>query len=583
MNPTDIEKIIDSFKYLNDDSSTNSGSIFVAPLNHLLTKKLFKKNLQQIHKDGWKTVKGTKNSEGFKAYFADHSLKEKKQIFHLDHIGSEAIRKSVTNKMFPGDNDSYDKAVIESIENSGTMFELSSQPDQNFLNTDLYFETDYYQGERYYFTLDYVHLWLFNTGIGMLCFKAKLIRVENKESGVSDTSTLAHIARFNRCLRSFENIEGNTRFFTYEHTQIAQGHFFKDIILDKWLSNGPDESSTVLGLTANAKGKLLDKQYSHMKVFTWATLNPRSGNEQWDINKELIWEMPYMWPKPDTANIVNDLSDKNWTPLASSMHYAIMEGYPSVKDYFLYEFAETGDSLSAYNSNHIYAVNPEYLKYILQNQHIEMYAEKDGLATNESLAFISTRTPELIDVASVPPNWQSNIYPLYILQLHVHEAINKFENVTTDAYKAPERYLQQIKDFQMFRNSFWFHQYGNKAQDKIVASKIDNALNIDARFNHLEKEMQEVANSIVQATQQIKTIVFTTTLILLYPIWLWIDANQILDELKIYYTEDPYESLGITFLALFLIQVFLVIFNKPIKTIISLIWSKMLSIRYYNE
>jgi hypothetical protein len=485
--------------------------------------------------------------------------------------------------MFPGDNDSYDKAVIESIENSGTMFELSSQPDQNFLNTDLYFETDYYQGERYYFTLDYVHLWLFNTGIGMLCFKAKLIRVENKESGVSDTSTLAHIARFNRCLRSFENIEGNTRFFTYEHTQIAQGHFFKDIILDKWLSNGPDESSTVLGLTANAKGKLLDKQYSHMKVFTWATLNPRSGNEQWDINKELIWEMPYMWPKPDTANIVNDLSDKNWTPLASSMHYAIMEGYPSVKDYFLYEFAETGDSLSAYNSNHIYAVNPEYLKYILQNQHIEMYAEKDGLATNESLAFISTRTPELIDVASVPPNWQSNIYPLYILQLHVHEAINKFENVTTDAYKAPERYLQQIKDFQMFRNSFWFHQYGNKAQDKIVARKIDNALNIDARFNHLEKEMQEVANSIVQATQQIKTIVFTTTLILLYPIWLWIDANQILDELKIYYTEDPYESLGITFLALFLIQVFLVIFNKPIKTIISLIWSKMLSIRYYNE
>jgi len=95
--------------------------------------------------------------------------------------------------------------------------------------------------------------------------------------------------------------------------------------------------------------------------------------------------------------------------------------------------------------------------------------------------------------------------------------------------------------------------------------------------------MQEVSNSIVQATQQIKSILFTTILILLYPIWLWVDANQMLDNLKILFVEKPFESLGLISLTIVVVPMFYMIFNKQIKNTVSFIWSKLLSVRYHDE
>ena len=95
--------------------------------------------------------------------------------------------------------------------------------------------------------------------------------------------------------------------------------------------------------------------------------------------------------------------------------------------------------------------------------------------------------------------------------------------------------------------------------------------------------MQEVANSIVQVTQQYKAIALSTALFLLYPIWLWADANQMLNKLKQYYRGDPYESLSVTLLAALSIIVFFVIFSKPIKGFVSFIWAKVLSFRYHDE
>ena len=585
MDPTEITKIMESFKYVNEELEKKSASIFIAPLEHSLSRKVFKRNLHKLRKDGWGVIKGTNDPDGFKAYFADNSATGIKQIFHLDHIGNEAIRKSITSKMFTLDDLKDDKAIIDSIENAGTMLELLPSPNKNFIGQDLYFESDYFPTERYHFVINYVHLWLFNTGIGMLCFKAKLIRVEDTDFVKDKKINLSHIARFNRCMRCLHEIRGGNTIFYSDKTKIAENHFFKEIVMHKWLSEGPNQPSRVLGLSADIfKAKLLDKQYSHMKVFTWAYLDLDHGNEQEIKNRKLIWDQPYLWPKPHNTTLANDLSNEDWTPLDSSMHYAVMEGYPSVKDYVLYDLAETGDYLSSMDSNNMWALNPEYLKSLLLNQHIEMYMDKDGLATFETLAFISTRTHKAdIGSSGNEDNWESNIYPLYILLLHVSATINKFENITTDAYKAPERYLQHTKDFQMFRNSFWFHQYGNKVQDKIFASKIINALDISARFNHLEKEMQEVANSIVQVTQQYKAIALSTALFLLYPIWLWADANQMLNKLKQYYRGDPYESLSVTLLAALSIIVFFVIFSKPIKRFVSFIWAKVLSFRYHDE
>ena len=125
--------------------------------------------------------------------------------------------------------------------------------------------------------------------------------------------------------------------------------------------------------------------------------------------------------------------------------------------------------------------------------------------------------------------------------------------------------------------------YGSRNTSRIIANKINFALDIDERFEHIEKEMQEVSNSIVQATQQIKSILITMILILVYPIWLWVDANQMLDNLKILFVEKPVESLGLISLTIVVVPIFYMIFDKQIKNTISFIWSKLLSVRYHDE
>ena len=133
MDAAKIKEIIESFKYVNEGLDKKSASIFIAPLEHSLSRKIFKRNLHELRKDGWGIIKGTNDPDGLKAYFTDKSLRGTKQIFHLDHIGNEAIRKSITSKMFTLDDLKDDKAIIDSIENAGTMLE----PGQNNAGTML--------------------------------------------------------------------------------------------------------------------------------------------------------------------------------------------------------------------------------------------------------------------------------------------------------------------------------------------------------------------------------------------------------------------------------------------------------------
>ena len=53
MNPSEAEKIIDSFKFINEENDYQSASIFIAPVEHSLNKKLLKRDLPKINKDGW--------------------------------------------------------------------------------------------------------------------------------------------------------------------------------------------------------------------------------------------------------------------------------------------------------------------------------------------------------------------------------------------------------------------------------------------------------------------------------------------------------------------------------------------------
>lgn len=581
MKSAEVEKILDSFKLINEENGYQSASIFIAPVEHSLNKKLLKRDLSKINKDGWKIVHRADDSDDFKAYFNN-----KRQILHLNELGNDAIKQSVTDKMFTHKEEDSINSILDSIENSGTMFELLPQPEKNFINKDLYFDADHYAGMRYHFTINWVHLWLFNTGIGMLSFKAKLIRVEDKSSGVSYQTDIGHIAKFNRCMRCKHEItDKKVSFYTYEDQKISESHFFKDIAIDNWLKNSPNSSSMILALDSESiDQKLLQNQYSHMRVLTWAYLNPYRKDGKINQDRKVLWNMPNVWPEHGYESIDSSLFEKDWGALASSLHFANMEGYPSIKDYLLYDLAETGEYLSSWRENNVWALNPEYLKSLLQNQHIEVFAEKDGLAVKEALAFISTRTPETMDPnLLLAEEWESLHYPLYIFMLHVDAAINKFEKLTTNAYKAPERYLQRTKDFQKFRNTFWFHQYGSRNTSRVIANKINLALDIDERFEHIEKEMQEVSNSIVQATQQIKSILITMILILVYPIWLWVDANQMLDNLKILFVEKPIESLGLISLTIVVVPIFYMIFDKQIKNTISFIWSKLLSVRYHDE
>ena len=171
-----------------------------------------------------------------------------------------------------------------------------------------------------------------------------------------------------------EIIDKKVCFYTYEGQKISESYFFKDIAIDNWLKNSPDSPSMILALDSESiDQKLLQNQYSHMKVLTWAYLNPYKKDGKINEDHKILWNMPTVWPEHGYEGIDSSLFKKDWGALASSLHFASMEGYPSIKDYLLYDLAETGQYLSSWNENNVWALNPEYLKSLLQNQHIEIY------------------------------------------------------------------------------------------------------------------------------------------------------------------------------------------------------------------
>ena len=164
--------------------------------------------------------------------------------------------------------------------------------------------------------------------------------------------------------------------------------------------------------------------------------------------------------------------------------------------------------------------------------------------------------------------------------MHLHFAIGRFETMSVGAYEQPEKHLQESNDFQRFRNNFWFHQYGNESETKLLVSKIKTSQALDERFEHLDSEMQEVSDAIMRRTQQAKLILAAFFLGAIYPFWNLLKASPLGTLFtSIFETNETlyYGALIVALLAVFLAGI---LFFRPIIKIFGKIWAKILTISF---
>lgn len=570
-----------------EEKSLAYGSIFLESFNHSITNSTLKKHFD---KDKWRKVCINLNDNKAGASFKSSELGG--NSLNLEEIGTDAIRTSITQKIFTTDaNVDY-----RQLEKAGMLLELT-QDDHSLIGKKLYFEDQENKStgfidRKFGFEVNWVHLWLFNSGIALLTYKATLLEVTNTKSSENEELTLDHLALFNRCLRCTHDLATNALNFHFYHENesaqkvtVSKSYFFKDVIVDKWLSNNDKQKSGMQWLGIHdAATALYKRQYHHMQTLTWAHIDPRAKTQNSHETKkaELLWNMPYMWPEPSNGysldKIIDDLGAENWNTTMSSAHFAMMEGYPTTKDYVLHNFTATGIEASNLDVNNSWHINPEYLRNLFDSAHFEMYAEKDGLAMKDTLGIISNRTKEM--QSDLAPKWINVYYPLYTLVMHLHFAIGRFETMSVGAYEQPEKHLQESNDFQRFRNNFWFHQYGNESETKLLVSKIKTSQALDERFEHLDSEMQEVSDAIMRRTQQAKLILAAFFLGAIYPFWNLLKASPLGTLFtSIFETNETlyYGALIVALLTVFLVGI---LFFRPIIKIFGKIWAKILTISF---
>jgi len=581
----DIKSYIDEFSLLNNDSSDSfdptAGTIFFTKLEHRLKKSNFKKDKEFFSSSQWKKILLSSNE--FKARFYDSSAKNSVAKINLDQIGTDAIAQSITKKMFS------DKSEIDysSFAGAGMVLELDSKFSAGLVGKELFFTSEFpdFKDRKFFFTVDWVHLWVFNSDIAILTFQATLTKITGLQDDVPLSISLGDLSAFNRCMRCSQEIRGgDTKFYIASNPEkeVSSNYFYKDIIWEIWLKNQDDDNYSILGLDKTGFRLHQDLQYHHMHHFSWAYLNPFIDNQgQIDTQKNILWDMPYLWPENMSINtVLNNLESQEWNDLKSSMHFAMMEGYPTTKDFILHNYAVTGSTSSNLDDWNPWKINPEHLKTVFNDQHIEMFAEKDGFVTKESMVFISTRTKYHHQSPDTSPRWVEIYYPLYALLLHLNFAVSRFVTKTVDAYQFPEMYIQESKDFQKFRNSFWFSQYGNDPETKLIARKISDTLNLEDRFAHLEKEMQEVSDSILKATHQIRIVIASVFLITVYPFWLLLKSSDGFNLLQNIFLQNKEFSLLLITTGILILGFFAVKFKKLLARLIGKLWSKILSISF---
>jgi len=342
----------------------------------------------------------------------------------------------------------------------------------------------------YEFQINWVDLFLYNDGTGMLAMKIQSLASEN---GIDQLSLM------NRTLRDFKNSS-----LTVLNNGGDAKSFWNDVVFHDWLAFDEtieDQSwfNTISSEEcAVSKGLLLTDAENPKSAFDrferyCKTMVVAKTSDISEYDAGMLWGRPLSDPPVYYSDQqLEALNEGQWNATLAASQKAIGDGYATVRDLVVFELATVSSEQAStgWKGGRGWQYGLEYIHKVVDNNFIQIWEYWAGMALRDTCVFVS------YDKA-MPIMWQaeSYYYPLYVLAYHNRFRLDCLSQSIIDYDMADALRGRKMRDdFQRFRNHYWFQDVTTDFQGVEVYQQMQHGMGLNEQYETVSSEIADVSD-----------------------------------------------------------------------------------------
>jgi len=369
---------------------------------------------------------------------------------------------------------------------------------------------------EYAFQINWVDLFLYNDGTGMLAIRVQSLASDN---GINELSLM------NRTLRDFKNSHLTVGLRNSASEAVS---FWNTIVFQEWLAFDetlPDES-WLNKLSSDedivSKGLLLtdavtpeaafDRFQKYCKMLVVAQMPDISEGEA-----GMLWGRPLSDPPVYYSDKHYEaLNQGEWDATLAASQKSTGAGYATVRDLVIFELATVSSEQAStgWSGGRGWQYGLEYIRKVVDNNFIEIWEYWAGIALRDTCVFVSYDK-------SMPIIWQaeSYYYPLYVLAYHNRFRLDCMSQSIIDYDMADALRGRKMRDdFQRFRNHYWFQDVTTDFQGVEVYNQMNHGMGLNEQYETVSSEISDVSDHLQEKWDRGTRGLLTVLAILLAPL-----------------------------------------------------------------
>jgi len=363
--------------------------------------------------------------------------------------------------------------------------------------------------------IDWVDLFLYNDGTGMLTFKAQ---------SLADNNDIDALSLMNRTLRDFKN----SNLHVCRKGETTAQRFWHDMVVKQWLAVGEDaiqeswfsklstdedtEAKGLLLIDADQPEMVFDRFQKHCKTLVVAQMPDIQDDEM-----GMRWGRPLSDPPVYYADKhYQSLNNGDWDATLAASQKAIGAGYATVRDMVVFELATVSSEQASlgWKGGRGWQYGLEYIRKVVDNNFIEIWEYWAGIALRDSCVFVSYDK-------SMPIIWQaeSYYYPLYVLAYHNRFRLDCMSQSIIDYDMADAANGREVRDeFQRFRNQYWFQDVTVDFQGVEVYGQMQHGMGLNEQYESVSSEISDVSDHLQEKWDRGTRGLFAALAVMLAPL-----------------------------------------------------------------
>jgi len=345
---------------------------------------------------------------------------------------------------------------------------------------------------EYTFQINWVDMFLYNDGTGILAIKVQSVANNN---GIDELSLM------NRTLRDFKNSNLTVQI---KNSNDNAKSFWNEIVFKEWLAFDEtiEDKSWFNKLSSDettvSKGLLLidaaspQSAFDHFQRYCKTMVVAKTP----DISEGktgLLWGRPLSDPPVYYSDQQHQaLEEGQWNVTLAASQKAIGAGYATVRDLVLFELATVSSEQAStgWKGGRGWQYGLEYIRKVVDNNFIRIWEYWGGMALRDTCVFVSYDK-------SMPVMWQaeSYYYPLYMLAYHNRFRLDGMSQGIIDYDMADVLHGRKMRDdFQRFRNHYWFQDVTTDFQGVEVYQQMQHGMGLHEQYDTVASEIADVSD-----------------------------------------------------------------------------------------